>query len=113
MATVISALVLLCAASAAAINIQGSAEDRRSCPHFQHIGCISDVLEKACENEFTLDALETESVWMCCCPRPYQPCSLADRDSTCDKALHKFLRPAKEGGTDLNVQANAVAALDS
>ena len=50
----------------------------------------------------TSGALEPESVWMCCCPEPYAPCAVADRDATCDKALHSFLKPA-EGGPDLTV----------
>ena len=91
-------------------NILGTYDERRSCSHFQSIGCISDVLEKACENEFTFGALEEESVWMCCCPEPYKACALQERDATCDKALHKFLKP-KEGGPDLQVQENAVVAL--
>ena len=103
-------LLAIFASQVAGGNIRGSAEERRSCPHFQHIGCLSDVLEKACENEFALGALEPESVWMCCCPEPYHPCAKADRDATCDKAIHSFLKP-QEGGPDLAVQANHIVAL--
>ena len=66
-----SVLVLITITYVLAKPIIFSPEERRSCPLFQQIGCVSDVLEKACEPDETPDFVEKtglESIWMCCCP---------------------------------------------
>jgi len=67
---------------------------RRSCPLFQQVGCVSDSLEKAFEQGLDLDFVEkadSESIWMCCCPKPYGNCAQSARHTGCDAALHRHL----------------------
>jgi hypothetical protein len=73
-----------------------SPEERRSCPLFQQIGCVSDVLEKACEPDEDAGFVEktgVESIWMCCCPMPYMKCARSARHAGCDAALKKYVEP--------------------
>merc|ERR1711907_882867 len=72
--------------------------ERRTCPHFQQISCLGDVLEKACEPgepPAWLDPMAVESVWMGCCPLPYMRCPKAQRNSLCHDALTKHIAPLK------------------
>jgi len=93
-----NALITLCLVVAyvsAHKNIKTQAE-RHSCPLYQNIGCISDTLEKACEPDEGLDFIkktETESIWMCCCPRPYMKCAKSERNALCDSALKEHIEP--------------------
>ena len=36
---------------------------------------------------------DTESVWACCCPRPYRPCARAEADAACVAAMVLRFRP--------------------
>ena len=79
-------------------NILGHRLQRRSCPHWQNIGCLGDVVEKLCEAKGPRDGGELlnpavrESLWMCCCPRAYAPCTMSERNAVCDTALQKSLQ---------------------
>jgi len=67
---------------------------REKCPHWQHTGCLADVVEKVCGGDGSLADLfnprEVENVHMCCCPLPYQPCAPADRDAACVAATSRL-----------------------
>ena len=57
-----------------------SRADRERCHIWQAVGCIDDQLEKACEemstaNRRIVDVKAPENVFMCCCPKPYGPCT--------------------------------------
>jgi len=75
----------------------GTKEERDSCPFWQNIGCLMDGHEKACEKEEghedvpetnpLFNPIATESMYMCCCPKPYLPCKISERNRKCDTAL--------------------------
>eukprot|EP00746_Dinoflagellata_sp_MGD_P014453 gnl/MRDRNA2_/MRDRNA2_131675_c0_seq1.p1 gnl/MRDRNA2_/MRDRNA2_131675_c0~~gnl/MRDRNA2_/MRDRNA2_131675_c0_seq1.p1 ORF type:complete len:211 (-),score=34.16 gnl/MRDRNA2_/MRDRNA2_131675_c0_seq1:109-741(-) len=72
--------------------------DRGQCPHWQHMGCILDTLEKACEPDggdipTLVEKTQTESVWMCCCPKPYQACPKNQRNGVCHSAMMEHIEP--------------------
>jgi len=77
-------------------------EERQACPHWQTVGCLSDTLEKLCEADSAGSSDESsrallkpdtpESVWLCCCPKPYEPCTAAQRSSKCDAVLHESFK---------------------
>lgn len=71
----------------------GTMEERRQCRHWQAVGCLSDGLEKLCESKsddhsrMLLRPDAGENLWFCCCPRPYEPCTAAQRSKRCDTVL--------------------------
>ncbi|OLQ04393.1 hypothetical protein AK812_SmicGene12537 [Symbiodinium microadriaticum] len=73
-------------------------EERMACPYYQTSGCILDQLEKVCEGEGEdmLAPAGEESIWMCCCPTPYIPCSPNESDASCLSGIKKEI---KEAGT--------------
>jgi len=88
-------VLTLVVATASCSNIH-TAAGRLSCPHYQHIGCLSDTLEKSCESDEGLGFVSQtarESVWMCCCPKPYAACDKSARDASCDAAMAKYMTP--------------------
>lgn len=69
-----------------------------TCSHRQQMGCILDVLEKTCAGDegpvaLWLERHSVESAWMCCCPKPYGPCSKDERLPACDAAFLEFVEP--------------------
>ncbi|CAE8584117.1 unnamed protein product, partial [Polarella glacialis] len=78
--------------------------DRYACPHYQEMGCLLDAFEKTCEEGEDMSELlgmhGTESVWMCCCPMPYQKCRKEDRSRSCDLAFRDIILPL--GTRDVN-----------
>jgi len=80
-------------------NILGSANERARCPHNQHVGCLGDLLEKLCGRDKDASDVHheyfkksaSESIWICCCPTPYAPCRLSERNKPCDDAVHSFV----------------------
>merc|ERR1739848_833308 len=68
-----------------------SREDRVKCPYYQTSGCLLDAMEKTCEDAVDgpseahdlLNPESQESLWMCCCPRPYMACAERDADAEC------------------------------
>lgn len=97
----------LALATVALCSIIHSPTERHACPHYQQIGCLSDTLEKAClsdeELSFTMKT-EVESVWMCCCPRPYQACSREERSKTCDDAMFKHMAAVEGSENRVQIQ---------
>lgn len=78
-----------------------SLAERRSCPGWQHMSCMLDVLEKTCSREGSsptalLSKKSTESVYLCCCPYPYKSCPEGDRSEVCDAAMEKYIAPLGE-----------------
>eukprot|EP00439_Symbiodinium_sp_Y106_P043444 s188_g5.t1 len=73
-------------------------EERMACPYYQTSGCFLDQLEKVCEGEGEdmLAPGAEESIWMCCCPTPYIPCSPNESDRACLSGIKKEI---KEKGT--------------
>jgi hypothetical protein len=66
--------------------------DRIFCPQKETFGCLIDVLEKICTGDKScLQRNNDESVWLCCCPKPYQKCSKNSMDPTCLKAMESTL----------------------
>ena len=84
-------------------NIRGTMEDRRACPHWQAVGCLSDTLEKLCESKSDAESRKLlrpdtgENVWLCCCPNPYEPCPVAQRSRRCDAVLLDAFREVAGG----------------
>eukprot|EP00927_Polykrikos_kofoidii_P039205 TRINITY_DN33635_c0_g1_i1.p1 TRINITY_DN33635_c0_g1~~TRINITY_DN33635_c0_g1_i1.p1 ORF type:complete len:742 (-),score=84.95 TRINITY_DN33635_c0_g1_i1:78-2303(-) len=79
-------------------NVTGlaSVEKRRGCQFWTHMGCLLDSLEKLCTGTEAHDLLmpsSYESVWMCCCPQPYQACDEIAFDHDCRSALSTFVGP--------------------
>ena len=76
-----------------------SRADRERCHIWQAVGCIDDQLEKACEemstasNRRIVDVKAPENVFMCCCPRPYGPCTKEERGFACDVAINHYVGP--------------------
>jgi len=72
-----------------------SKAERRACPYYQHATCLLDIAEKACEpDEEPLSLLDwgaRESVWLCCCPLPYQPCKPEEMSRDCKSAVKEHL----------------------
>merc|ERR1712107_269559 len=66
------------------------------------MGCFLDVLEKNCddgaESIKATGPTEAESLWMCCCPLPYEGCVREDRFEGCDDALFKYVLPLSRLG---------------
>jgi hypothetical protein len=51
-----------------------------------------------------------ESIYMCCCPKPYIPCELEKRSTVCDAAVKKFIAPLTiEGYQGDNPKARKLA----
>merc|ERR1719512_75122 len=51
-----------------------------------------DIAEKTCEPDEgsvlrLLERQETESVWLCCCPYPYEPCNKNEMNDHCLRAV--------------------------
>ena len=82
-------------------NLRATNAQRSSCAHWQHMGCLMDTLEKTCEEDGggvaqkvdVATARARESVWACCCPRPYAPCARAEADPTCLAAMRRRFKP--------------------
>merc|ERR1712232_1399045 len=76
-----------------------SKSDRHACPYYQHMQCLLDISEKACEpDEEPLPLLEwtgQESVWLCSCPLPYKACSKSAMNPVCLAAVGEHLSKAK------------------
>ena len=76
-----------------------SRADRERCHIWQAVGCIDDQLEKACEemstasNRRIVDVKAPENVFMCCCPKPYGPCTKEERGFACDVAINHYVGP--------------------
>eukprot|EP00416_Gambierdiscus_australes_P028006 CAMPEP_0171065732 /NCGR_PEP_ID=MMETSP0766_2-20121228/7016_1 /TAXON_ID=439317 /ORGANISM="Gambierdiscus australes, Strain CAWD 149" /LENGTH=204 /DNA_ID=CAMNT_0011521855 /DNA_START=41 /DNA_END=655 /DNA_ORIENTATION=+ len=72
-----------------------SRADRLACPHYQHMQCMLDISEKACEpDEEALPLLDwetTESVWLCCCPKPYTACVKGQMNKACLNSVTTYL----------------------
>mmetsp|Transcript_39316 Transcript_39316/g.94538 ORF Transcript_39316/g.94538 Transcript_39316/m.94538 type:complete len:202 (-) Transcript_39316:64-669(-) len=68
-------------------------EQREQCPHHQALGCFGDALEKTCEPDGYDPGVSSkaapESIWLCCCPTPYLPCTKAERNEICQAALER------------------------
>eukprot|EP00746_Dinoflagellata_sp_MGD_P136744 gnl/MRDRNA2_/MRDRNA2_70628_c0_seq1.p1 gnl/MRDRNA2_/MRDRNA2_70628_c0~~gnl/MRDRNA2_/MRDRNA2_70628_c0_seq1.p1 ORF type:complete len:220 (+),score=40.34 gnl/MRDRNA2_/MRDRNA2_70628_c0_seq1:76-735(+) len=81
----------------------GTKDQRNKCPRWQQMGCLLDTAEKACEAgegdvgegdvKTLVSKLERESIWMCCCPYPYMPCTKAERDAECDAMMVEHIHP--------------------
>lgn len=86
------------------VRVISSKADRYACPHYQEMGCLLDAFEKTCEEGEDMSELlgmhGTESVWMCCCPMPYQKCRKEDRSRSCDLAFRDIILPL--GTRDVN-----------
>ena len=85
-------------------NLRATTAQRHACKHWQHMACLLDAVEKTCTDdggvgggmeELTafLTPRDTESVWTCCCPRPYRPCARAEADAACVAAMVRRFRP--------------------
>ena len=83
-------------------NVRGSRQSREACRHWQHVGCLGDVLEKTCDTdgepiENALASFLTprcrESVWSCCCPSPYAPCARDEADTECVRTMVRHFAP--------------------
>ena len=81
-------------------NLRATTAQRHACKHWQHMACLLDAVEKTCTDdggvgggmeELTafLTPRDTESVWTCCCPRPYRPCARAEADAACVAAMER------------------------
>ena len=104
-------LLLQAAASAPAVipdsdsprpNIFGTYEERRTCPHFDTLGCFGDVMEKLCEpgaapNIAVLSKDDGESMWYCCCPAPYIHCDESSMNPVCMAAMEKHIGTPMQG----------------
>ena len=95
-------------------NVRGSRQAREACRHWQHVGCLGDVLEKTCDTdgEFVEIAIasmlaphDRESMWSCCCPRPYQPCAREEADGACLRSMMRHFAPVAA-----RLRADAAAA---
>eukprot|EP01052_Picozoa_sp_SAG31_P031556 SAG31_NODE_3355_length_4368_cov_9.677208_2_plen_305_part_00 len=75
--------------------LKGDKTERNTCPFWQQMGCLMDATEKICEGEWLelLAPYATESLYMCCCPQPYLPCMLSERDATCDESFRRHVMP--------------------
>jgi len=90
-------------------------KERTACPHWQAMGCLGDSLEKLCEGDTKaaelLKPTAQESVWMCCCPSPYEPCEASQRDKTCHNAMISLFDPLIEMEKVPTAQEAVVAIL--
>jgi len=90
--TVFALINLVCLAAADMVADRAS---RKKCPYYQQMQCLLDVSEKACEpDEEPLSLLDwgaQESIWLCCCPKPYKACAQDTMDATCMDAVGKHL----------------------
>merc|ERR1712113_777320 len=70
-------------------------KERKACPYYQHMSCLLDISEKACEPDEEplplLDWSAVESVWLCCCPEPYKPCKKSEMNEVCLEAVGEHL----------------------
>ena len=71
---------------------------RQKCKSRCYLGMLLDAAEIICGDGPNSGAvrhrwapLETESVAFVCCPKPYKPCSLAERVPNCDDVVAPFL----------------------
>jgi len=106
-------LLLLLVVHPAFSKMISSLAGRESCRHYQHIGCLSDTLEKACMSDTStafVGKTAVESVWLCCCPKPYQACAKTERDAKCDAALVKFMGPLEKSQNRVQIQAGIQSA---
>jgi len=76
---------------------------REQCPYYQQMGCLLDIAEKACEPDegdprTLIDHKSPESVWLCCCDKPYAECSRKDGSATCNAALDAHFKPLVKVG---------------
>ena len=80
--------------------LRGSKQQRESCPHWNQMGCFLDAFEKVCgdADQMELDAHPSlldpygeESLYMCCCPKPYLPCTQQERSVGCDAAFGQHI----------------------
>ena len=85
-------------------NIVGTYEERRTCPHFDTLGCFGDVMEKLCESEpgtapsdTALSKDDGESMWFCCCPAPYIHCDESSMNPICLDAMEKHIGAPMRG----------------
>jgi len=78
-------------------------QERRACPHWQHMACLLDTAEKQCSSDGSglevLSWTQAESVWMCCCPLPYQSCDWSGLVQPCYAAVVEHLGPLTGGGS--------------
>ena len=78
----------------------GSKAQRETCPYWSQMGCLLDAFEKVCgtaeqmeqqAHPSLLDPYGGESLYMCCCPEPYAPCTQQERSAGCDAAFGQHL----------------------
>ena len=78
---------------------------REMCPHWNAMGCLLDATARTCFSSssssnragrphFILPNAK-DSVWVCCCPEPYTPCSVAawKANTVCVAAMRKRFGP--------------------
>ena len=82
--------------------LHGSKAQRESCPYWSQMGCFLDAFEKICGSAEAmeqdadaelLDPYAEESLYMCCCPKPYMPCTQQERSVGCDAAFGQHIAP--------------------
>lgn len=68
---------------------------RDACPFWNAMGMLLDAGEIFCESADAVqerwEPLATESVAFVCCPKPYKPCSVAERVPKCDDVVAPYL----------------------
>ena len=94
--------------------VVGTAAERRTCPQFQSMSCLTDLMEKICENELEILGKDVEeSVWMCCCPLPYTHCDASEwkKNAVCGASMRKHVEPLDPDDRSADAVRAAMKAL--
>ena len=113
-------ILVLCVAPALVLGALGggeaslipshSFEQRHACKHYQAIGCITDIMERTCEDEIDFLAKSAEdSVHLCACPEPFAACTRSKRqDTLAHQLLETHITPLGEDVKDKEVILKAL-----